>query len=188
MTKFFIIHGTEGSPEGNWFPWLKRELESIGHIVFVPAFPTPEGQSLDNWLKTFEYYIHLIDEDTVFIGHSLGSAFILNVLEKLNLPKPVRACFLVAGFTGLLGNKHYDKLIKTFIARKFDWKKIRNNCKRFYVISSDNDPYVPLEKGQELAKNLKIELIIIPKAGHINSEFGYTKLQFLLGKIKEELK
>lgn len=187
MTKFFIIHGTEGSPEGNWFPWLKQELEELGHTVFVPKFPTPEGQNLNNWLKEFEYYMHLIDEDTVFIGHSLGPAFILNVLEKLTLPKPIKACFLVAGFVGLLGNKHFDNLIKTFTDRKFDWNKIRNNCKQFYVLSSDNDPYVPPENGQELAKNLKTEITIIPNGGHLNAEFGYTKFDLLLEKIKEDM-
>ena len=41
MANIFIIHGTEGYPEENWFPWLKKELEQKGHIVFVPQFPTP---------------------------------------------------------------------------------------------------------------------------------------------------
>lgn len=187
MTQIFIIHGTEGSPESNWFPWLKEELENLSHLVFVPKFSTPEGQNLNNWLKEFEYYIHLINDDTIFIGHSLGSAFILNILEKLSLPKPIKACFLVAGFIGLLGNNHYDELIKTFTDKKFDWDKIINNCNKFYVISSDNDPYLPSEKGRELAKNLKTELINIPNAGHINAEFGFTKFDLLLNYLKKEI-
>ncbi len=187
MTTFFIIHGTEGSPEGNWFPWLKQELERLGHVVFVPKFSTPKGQNLDNWLKEFDYYFHLIDEDTVFIGHSLGPAFILNVLEKLSLPKPIKACFLVAGFIGLLGNKHYDELIKTFTDKKFNWKKIKSNCRKFFVINSDNDPYVSQEKGQELAKILETKEIIISKGGHLNAEFGYTKFDLLLERIKKEI-
>lgn len=46
----FIFHGTAGSPDGNWFPWAKRELEAVGIPTTVPRFPTPEGESLKAWL------------------------------------------------------------------------------------------------------------------------------------------
>ena len=44
---FFIIHGIYATPEANWFPWLKKELESRGNEVIVPKFPTPLDQSLE---------------------------------------------------------------------------------------------------------------------------------------------
>lgn len=185
MAKIFIIHGTEGSPQGNWFPWLKSELKTLGHTVFVPEFPTPENQSLDSWMKVFEDYFNVIDEDTILVGHSLGPAFILSILEKINTP--VKACFLVAGFIGLLDNPHFDELNKTFTTKDFGWEKIRNNCKKFYVINAEDDPYVPLIKGKELANNLKTELITLKNAGHINTEFGFTEFPQLLEYIKKEI-
>ena len=121
MVNIFIIHGTGGNPQGNWFPWLKEELEKLGHKVFVPKFPTPENQSLENWLKVFEEYKQYLDENTIVIGHSLGPAFILNILEKQE--KPIKAAFLVAGFTGLLNNPQFDELNKTFTDKEFDWQK-----------------------------------------------------------------
>jgi predicted alpha/beta hydrolase family esterase len=30
MKRVIIIHGWEASPESNWFPWLKNELEKKG--------------------------------------------------------------------------------------------------------------------------------------------------------------
>jgi hypothetical protein len=189
MTKVFIIHGSYGNPNENWFPWLKEKLESEGHTVFVPEFPTPENQSLESWMEVFnDFYLSKIDEDTIFVGHSLGPAFILSILEKLNLPKPVKACFFVAGFLGLLGNKDFDEINKTFTTKEFNWKKISDTCEQFYVFHSDNDPYVPLQKANGLANNLKTEVVEIDDAGHFNKEAGYTKFPELLDYIQLSLR
>lgn len=185
MINVIIIHGTGGNPEGNWFPWLKSELEKLDCKVFVPKFPTPIDQSLENWLNVFKEYRQYLDENSIIIGHSLGPAFLLNVLE--NLKHPIKCSFFISGFIGLINNPEFDELNKTFAVQQFNWDKIKNNCKKFVVINSDNDPYVPLEKGKELAKNLDTELIILKNAGHINKESGYVKFDFLLKKIKEQL-
>ncbi len=185
MTTIFIIHGTMGSPNVNWFSWLKLELEKLDHKAYTPKFPTPENQNLDTWLNMFREYEPLLDENSILIGHSLGPSFILNVLERLN--HPIKAVFLVAGFTGLLGNKTFDELNISFTDRKFDWNKIKNNCQHFFVYSSDNDPYVPLEEGLKLAKGLGVELKIIPNAAHFNDETGWNKIEFLLEDIKQLL-
>ena len=109
MTNIFIIHGVGGTPQENWFPWLKTELEQQGHHVIVPQFPTPEGQTLENWLKTLNNYEEFITLETIYVGHSLGVPFVLNILERF----PAKAAFLVAGFVGLAGNK-FDDSMKTF--------------------------------------------------------------------------
>jgi len=184
MKTAIIIHGTGGSPAGNWFPWLKTELVKLGYEVYVPKFPTPENQSLDNWMKVFDEYWDKLDGDSILIGHSLGPAFILSVLEKLD--KPIKAAYLVAGFVGFLDNAEFDELNKTFVDKDFDWDKIKENCGKFVVINSDDDPYVSLEKGRELSGKLGTELVVMNKAGHINSDSGYIEFEFLWGKIKEE--
>src|SRR4030042_2414130 len=186
--KIFIIHGSYGNPQENWFPWLKQELEKLGHTGFVPGFPTPKNQSLENWERVFEEYIEKVDGNTIFVGHSLGPAFILSVLENLENPKPVKACFFVAGFIGLLNNSEFDGLNRAFSVREFNWSKIKENCQRFYLYHSDNDPYVPLEKAKELSKKLNCELKIIKGAGHFNKTAGYTEFELLLEDIKKELK
>ncbi len=188
--KIFIIHGSYGNPHENWFPWLKKELEKLGHTVFVPEFPTPKNQNLKNWMFEFQNrrYYGLIDEKSVFVGHSLGPAFILSVLEKIKIPKPVKACFFVSGFTGSLGNPEFDEINKTFTEKDFNWEKIKNSCDKFIMYQSDNDPYVPLEKAKELAKNLEGELKIIKTAGHFNEKAGYSKFEDILKNILKETK
>jgi predicted alpha/beta hydrolase family esterase len=175
--KVIIIHGAYGSPEENWIPWLKEELESRGHQTYVPRFPTPEGQNLENWLRIFSEYSSKIDADTVLVGHSIGAAFILNVIERLN--KPIRAAFLVAGFIELLNNKEVDPINKTIVERRFDPTKIRQNCKRFFIYASDNDPYVPLEKAQKVCDLAGTKMILVKNAGHFNRKAGYAKFEML---------
>ena len=178
--KAIIVHGSYGSPEENWFPWLKKELEKRGFEVFVPKFPTPEGQSLQNWLRDFEQYKKHLGPETILIGHSLGSSFILRILESGGRAK---AAFLVAGFTGKLGDRKFDRINRTFTEPEFNWKKIMENCPSFTVFHSDNDPYVPLEKGKELAEKLGTEPVIMEGAGHFNAKAGYTKFPRLLLEI-----
>ena len=183
--KVFLIHGAYGNPNENWIPWLEKNLEKLGCAVFAPEFPTPEGQTLENWMSVFEEYLNLVGSDTIVVGHSLGPAFILAVLEKIE--EPIRAAFFIAPFIDSLDNPDFDKINKTFIDRKFDWDKIKKNCGKFVVFHSDNDPYVPLEKAEKIAENLGVEVIVVKKAGHFNEKSGYKKFEMLLEKIKEEI-
>jgi hypothetical protein len=178
----FIIHGSYGNPDENWFPWLKTELEKIDIKTFVPKFPTPINQTLEEWMQVFKEYRENLNENSIIVGHSIGCAFLLSVLEKIDVR--INASFLVSGFLGLLGNDFYDRISSTFTQKEFDWEKIKNNCSNFLIYNSDNDPYVPLEKGKEIAENLNAKLKVINRAGHFNEKSGYTKFELLLEDIK----
>src|SRR3989338_10766817 len=177
---FIIIHGVYANPEANWFPWLKKELEARSYEAIVPKFPTPLDQSLESWLRIFSGCENKINEETVLIGHSLGVAFILNYLEKAN--KKVKAAILAAGFHKPLGIQ-YDEINKTFVDRQFDWEKIKSCCGKFIVFASDNDEYIPLEMGQELAQKLNAEFNVVHEGGHLNKKAGYDSFPLLLETI-----
>jgi len=177
-----IVHGAYGEPGENWFPWLRQELENLGHEVIVPRFPTPEGQQLSAWLEILDQEVGDYGSNLVIVGHSLGPALILQKLGQLD--RPIRAVFLASGFLGELGLPDFDPLNANFFERPLDWERIRQNCQEFYVYNSDNDPYVPLKKGLELAVNLQTDLRIVHDGGHINAAAGYTKFDRLLDDIK----
>lgn len=184
MKTIFIFHGTGGNPEGNWFPWLKKELEKKGLQVIVPKFPTPEGQSLAAWLRILDQYREYITSETIFIGHSLGGMFLLKVLEQLK--HPVRAAFFVAAPVGIRPIKYYDSDY-SFTQFLFDWNEIKTKAKYFAVYHSDNDPYVSLGNGEELAKQLGVQLHFISHAGHLNAESGWTTFDKLLQEVESVL-
>ncbi len=181
MTNVFIFHGTDGYPDENWFPWLKQKLESLGCKVIVPQFPTPKDQTLESWLKIFSEYEKYFTQDTVFIGHSLGGAFLLRVLEKSSVK--IKASFMVSTPIGVLPIKNYVS-DEPFIGHPFNWSKIKKNCQKFFVFHSDNDPYVSLGNGKELSKQLDTELIFVSGCGHFNKAAGFDKFDLLLEKIK----
>lgn len=183
MTNFFIIHGAYGNPEENWFAWLKSELENKVYEVEVPEFPTPEGQSLENWLEVFQDYEDQVDQGTIFIAHSLGPAFVLNWLERNE--QKIKACFFVAACADPLGIDQFDEINKSFVNKEFDWNKIKRDCEEFYIFHAINDPYIPLKKAEELALNLNAELTMLKWAGHFNEDAGYTEFPMLLERIEE---
>ena len=173
-----IVHGWGADSQSNWFSWLAQELKKRGFSVQVPNFPNTNSPKLTEWLKFFEENI-TINKDTILIGHSLGVPFILRFLEKLPEGQKIKAAFFVSGFERPLDCKE----IENFVDKPFDWKKIRKGCEKFVVIHSDNDPYVPLQIGKDLAKSLNAELVIEHAADHLNAPGGYLSYPKLLNLV-----
>ena len=187
MPNVFIFHGAYGTPEENWLPWVREELEKIGCKVFVPVFPTPKDQTLDKWLGVFEKFKGYVDQDTIFIGHSLGATFILSLLEKVGVR--IRASFLVAGFASEVADPKgmFNEINRTFYDRKFDWKRIRGNCVDMYLINSDNDPYITLDTAERMSRPLGVRLTVVEGAGHFGTGNGYSRFPLLLEMVEDVL-
>ena len=183
MATIILIHGAFGNPEENWFPWLKTELESSGHKVIAPTFPTPNNQSLDSWRQAWKNQKIILDQDTIFVGHSLGPVFIFDLLQNQQISNPIKASFLVAPFLSKLKNPDFDPVNKTFIENPINWQTVKQNCEVFKAYVSDNDPYVPMEISKEVTTNLNINPIIVNGAGHFNESAGYAKFPLLLKEI-----
>jgi len=182
MKTAFIFHGTEGYPEENWFPWLKKELEKKGYKVIVPHFPSPPNvpAKIVEWSRVLKKYVNYLTEETLLIGHSLGGIFTLRVLEEIK--KPVKAAIFVGTPIGVRPILNYDR-DQAFSGFSFDWTSIIKKAQHFSVFHSDDDPYVALANGEELAHHLHVPLTFVPKAGHFNTKSGYKKFERLLDKL-----
>lgn len=185
MEKALIFHGTGASPEDHWFPWIKQKLEHEGIEVYAPDFPTPEGQTLENWETVLLEEDVEIDDDTVLIGHSTGAVFILDLLNDWDIK--VEASFLISGFYGPLNDERFDPLNESFAEREFDFQEIREASGEIHQFHSASDPYVPMEKAEELAAELNSSLHPISEAGHFNTEAGYTDFPRLWSMLSRQL-
>lgn len=177
--RVFIIHGWEGTPDSNWFPWLKDKLEKRGFDVMVPEMPNTDHPVLSEWLAYMQKNICNPDKNTYLVGHSLGVVAILRFLESLSLEQKIGGVFMVAGFSESLGIRETE----SFFAKSVNYEKIKNSANKFIAINSDNDPYVPIEKGEVLKDKLGAELIVVPKGSHLNEGAGFTKLPIVLESL-----
>jgi|GEM_PF-1973291 len=163
-TKIVMIHGTAGSPDENWFPLVKREMEKLGAKVFVPRLPLGDKQNMTNWRRAFREQVPFeLDENTILIGHSSGGAFMLSILQEQETP--IKASIFVSAFFKDLGLSDIKKQIETFVDLDHDWALIRKNAGKIVHLHGDDDYAVPLAQAKELSKNLGSDLIIIEGGG-----------------------
>lgn len=176
--KFLLVHCWGGDGRSCWSGWLSDQLQVLGFEVLTPDLPNTNTPDLGDWLAAIRSHVKRFDEkeEWVLVGHSLGCATILHLLETFDETEKLYAVILVAGFAKDLGIPE----IRNFLDKEFDWEKINKKCDKFIVINSDNDPYTKLSEGERLARLLNTKLIIEHGAGHINEGSGYTKYKRLL--------
>ena len=176
-----ILHGTMGSPSGNWFIWLKHKLESRGMAVWLPELPNPEQPSLRDWSD----FIHencpfTINDQTLIVGHSSGA--VLAIILAQENKSPIGEVVAVSAF-------HNNSLNWEANSRLFDvefhWEAVRTNTKKLLFIHSDDDPYVPLEQARYIADKCHAKILVMPGQGHFNLEKSDSYREF--PKLLEEL-
>lgn len=180
---FILVHGWEGGPDKDWFPWLNKKLIKDGFDVVNMSMPSSMSPKKGEWIKHLEEHIDLTGK-IFFIAHSLGAMAVLQYLEKIN--KKIRGAIFVAPY--VINEKKY-KTLSSFYSRKIDWTKVNKNCSKFFTIFSDNDPFVSLEQYVFMKENTDVELTMISDKGHFSDDDDNIKeLPELYNIIKKEIK
>ena len=179
----FLIHGWEGRPENEWRPWLKNELEKRGLQVFVPAMPDTANPMMDKWVPHLTQTVGTPDENTYFVGHSVGCITILRYLETLNKDEKIGGVVLVAGFGHDLEYDGYKGELSSFFKTPVDWEEIKKHCNKFIAIHSDDDPFIPIKHNSIYREKLDAESIIVHNMKHFSGDDGINELPIALESV-----
>ncbi|ALB46499.1 RBBP9/YdeN family alpha/beta hydrolase [Clostridium beijerinckii] len=182
-TNIYVIHGYTSSSQSEWFPWLKEQFKNSPVKVNIPDMPDSGSPHLDQWIKHLRKNVLNIDENTIFIGHSLGCVTLLRYILEKNIK--IKGAILVSGFINENPMDEQTEGLQEFIDEPLDIAGIKSLITSIIVITATNDDIVPTEATQKLAKELDANLIILSEGKHFIARDGYTDFPILLNEIKK---
>jgi len=185
MKRVIIVHGWDGTPEEGWFPWLKKELEARGFQAIVPKLPDAETPSIEKWVPALAAAVGAVDEDTYFVGHSMGCQAIARFLEGLPQEQKAGGVVYVAGFFDslMLSEDEEEEVWNKWKNAPLDLSRVRTQAPKSVAIFSDDDPYVPLSNQNDFKNKLGSEIIIEHGKNHFNESSGYFELPIALESV-----
>lgn len=184
VKRVFIIHGWNGNPDQHWLPWMEEELEQRGVDCQIPSMPNPSNPDMDEWLKAMEDAVGEVDENTFFVGHSIGCQAILRFLAtQSNL---AGGLVLVAPWTKLSEDSiadmdEDDKKVLEQWSSPIEWDKI--NAEECIALFSNDDEVVPLDNKDIFDKELGAKVIELEDRGHFTADEGVSKLPEALEEL-----
>lgn len=184
-SRIFLIHGWGSSPENDWFPWAIKELESRGYEVIAPALPDTNHPKIKPWVDTLSQLVGTPRATDIFVGHSVGAQTILRYLTTIHLP--VAHVILVAPWLTLtnLGPDEPYEVIESWITTPIDFTKVRPMARKFTIVLSDDDPWVPYQSTKDsFSQLLTTNIITFPHHSHFHEDAGYTTFPELLDLLK----
>lgn len=189
MKKVYLIHGWGGNPKGDWYAWLKKALTKKGFDAQVPAMPNTLKPTIKEWVNFLEKNIKNIDQNTYFVGHSIGCQAIMRFLETLPKNTKIGGAIFVAGWFNLTDETwdgDYTLEIATpWLETPINFDKVKQHTDNFVDIASDNDPYVPFTDKDLFKERLNAEVIVLHNKGHVSGEDGVNELPIVIDKLME---
>ena len=177
---YVILHGFTATPKEDFHPWLKEQLESKGCFVQVPEMPNTnnptEQEQVDFVLKNCTF-----DENTVLLGHSLGSVVAMKVVEKLKTK--IAHLLIVGGFI----DPHFIDKERNFKNRfiwKFDFKKIKNQVGEITLLHDINDSIVSIDQVTRLSEAFNLPLTqVVSQDDHFTANKEPEILKVILPQV-----
>lgn len=160
----FIPGNGGGSPNDNWFPSVKKELEAAGLNVIAEEFPDNDLARASFWIPFLRDKLKA-DENTILIGHSSGAIAAMRLAEI----QPILASVLVgAYYTDLNMDKEKQS---GYFDKAWDWKSIKANQQWAVLFASQDDPWIPIEEARYIHTQLDCEYHEYKNLGHFGGDY-----------------
>lgn len=182
-----MIHGWDGTPGESWFFWLKKELEAKGFEVIAPQMPDADLPRIEKWVPALKNIVKYPDENTYFIGHSMGCQAIIRYLETLPSETRVGGAVFVAGFLRHITNLEQEPDVldvdREWAETPIDFAKARSRLSKSVAIFSTNDLCVSLDNRKDFQQKLGSEIITLQNKGHLDADDNAFKLPEVLEAV-----
>lgn len=134
---------------GGWKSSVSNKLGE-GFEVFCPQMPNKINAQYKEWKIYFDKIISIIDDNVIFIGHSLGGVFIAKYLSENKISKRIKKTILVAA---PFDDVKMNESLASFRLSK-PLKMFEQQGGSIYLIHSKDDLVVPLEQVEKYKKAL----------------------------------
>ena len=182
--RVFIIHGWGGKPDEHWLPWLRQQLTKQGFEVHTPAMPNTNEPVINEWVGYLAQEVGELDEQTYFVGHSVGCQTIIRYLET-ERGKKAGGCVFVAGWFKLKNLEEGEgPIAEPWEKNDIDYTKVRSVTSNVVVLNSSNDDFGAVEENKKLfEERLGAKVQILEDRGHFTAADGITQLPEALEAI-----
>ena len=180
MNKIYIVHCWDGTKNDGWYPWLDKKISNTDNEVIRFNMPDTANPKIKEWVSELEKQVSELDENTYFVGHSIGCQTIMRYLEKQDV-KNIGGILFVAPWLDLLTEAVSDEesynIAQPWLNNPIDFEKIKNSTNKITCIFSDDDYFVALEQERKFKEILNAKTIIVKEKGHISAEDGVEELE-----------
>ena len=135
--------------------------------------PNTDEPKIEEWVGKLKEVVKIEDE-TYFVGHSIGCQGVLRYMETLDSNIKVKGAGLIAPWMHLdeetikEEGEEVEAIAKPWIETPIDYNKIKSHTNNFLAIFSDNDPYVPITDAELFKQRLNAKTIIKQNEEHFN--------------------
>lgn len=191
MNKIFIIHCWDGTKDDGWYPWLDKELSNKKNKVYRFNMPNTDKPKIEEWVSFLDKKVKILDENTYFIGHSIGCQTIMRYLQTKEIKK-IGGILFVSPWLDLLDYAIEDEesflVAKPWLSEKINFDKIKQFTNNINCIFSSNDYFVSLEQKNKFEKLLNAKTIVVNDKGHISQDDNVYELKEILDESIKMLK